>query len=52
MSGLPEWLTANRLILVFLGLFIFVPVLVLSLPISSNLYEQMRGNRRKSIAPK
>jgi heat shock protein HtpX len=50
MTGLPEWLTANRIMLVVLVLFLFLPALVLLLPISSNLYEQMSGNRRKSIA--
>ena len=50
MAGLPEWLTTNRIILVFLVLFLFIPVLFLLMPISSNLYEQMSGNRRKSIA--
>lgn len=50
MSGLPEWLTANRIILGFLVLFLFLPVLLLLTPLSSNLYEQMSGNRRKSIA--
>ncbi len=50
MSGMPEWLTANRIALTFLVLFLFIPILVLLLPISTNLYEQMSGNRRKSIA--
>ena len=50
MAGLPEWLTTNRIILTFLVLFLFIPVLFLLMPISSNLYEQMSGNRRKSIA--
>jgi heat shock protein HtpX len=50
MSGLPEWLTANRMILAFVLLFLFLPVFILLAPISSNLYEQMSGNRRKSIA--
>lgn len=50
MSGLPEWLTASRIVLVFLVLFLILPVFVLLLPVSSNLYEQMSGNRRKSIA--
>jgi heat shock protein HtpX len=50
MNGLPEWLTANRITLVILVLFLFLPVLVLLLPLSSNMYEQMSGNRRKSIA--
>ena len=50
MNSLPEWLTANRLALAFLTLFLFLPVLVLFWPVSSNLYEQMSGNRRKSIA--
>jgi heat shock protein HtpX len=50
MTGMPEWLTANRITLVILVLFLFLPVLVLLLPLSSNLYEQMSGNRRKSIA--
>ena len=50
MTGLPEWLTTNRITLVVLTLFLILPVLVLLLPLSSNLYEQMNGNRRKSIA--
>ena len=50
MTGLPEWLTTNRITLVVLVLFLVLPVLVLLLPLSSNLYEQMSGNRRKSIA--
>jgi len=50
MSGLPEWLTAGRMILGFLVMFLFIPVLILVMPVSTNLYEQMSGNRRKSIA--
>ncbi len=50
MSGLPEWATANRLAIAFLVLFLFIPLLVLLMPVSTNLYEQMSGNRRKSIA--
>ncbi len=50
MSGWPEWLTANRIALAFLLLFLVLPVFVLLMPISTNLYEQMSGNRRKSIA--
>lgn len=50
MSGLPEWITAGRVILAFLILFLFVPLLVLLVPVSTNMYEQMSGNRRKSIA--
>ncbi|UCD58072.1 MAG: hypothetical protein JSV16_02865, partial [Candidatus Hydrogenedentota bacterium] len=50
MSGLPEWLTANRMILAFLVVFLFLPLLFLLMPVSTNLYEQMSWNRRKSIA--
>ncbi len=50
MTTLPEWLTANRILIGFLVLFLFLPVLVLLMPLSTNLYEQMSGNRRKSIA--
>lgn len=50
MSGMPEWLTTNRIALASLVVFLFVPVLILLLPLSSNLYEQISGNRRKSIA--
>lgn len=50
MNSLPEWITANRIIITFLVLFLFIPVLVLLLPSSSNIYEQMSSNRRKSVA--
>ncbi|GAB4344186.1 MAG: zinc metalloprotease HtpX [Candidatus Abyssubacteria bacterium] len=50
MNGLPEWLTANRILIGFLVLFLFIPLLVLLMPLSNNLYEQMSGNRRKSVA--
>lgn len=50
MSGLPEWLTVGRIIIGFLVLFLFIPVLILLMPVSTNLYEQMSGNRRKSLA--
>jgi len=50
MSGLPEWITPGRIALAFLVLFLFLPLLVLLLPVSTNMYEQMSGNRRKSIA--
>lgn len=50
MNALPEWLTVNRLVIAFLVLFLFIPLLVLLMPVSTNLYEQMSGNRRKSIA--
>lgn len=48
--ALPEWLTANRIVLAFLVIFLFIPLLILLKPLSTNLYEQMSGNRRKSIA--
>ena len=50
MSGLPEWLTVSRMVLAFLVMFLALPVIVLLMPLSSNLYEQISGNRRKSIA--
>ncbi len=50
MNGLPEWLTAGRIILGSLILLLVIPVLILVMPVSTNLYEQMSGNRRKSIA--
>jgi heat shock protein HtpX len=50
MSTLPEWLTTNRIVLAFLVLFLLFPVLVLLVPASANMYEQISWNRRKSVA--
>jgi len=50
MADLPYWLTTNRLILAVLLLFLFLPAIILLMPVSTNMYEQMSGNRRKSIA--
>jgi heat shock protein HtpX len=50
MNSLPEWVTLNRVILCGLVLSLAVPMLVLALPLPANLYEQINGNRRKSIA--
>lgn len=50
MSEVPAWLTANRIVIAILVVFLFIPLLILLMPISSNMYEQISGNRRKSIA--
>ncbi len=50
MNTAPDWLTPERIVIAFLLLFLLVPLAVLMLPTSTNMYEQISGNRRKSIA--
>lgn len=50
MNTLPDWFTLNRILLLGALLFLVVPVLILAIPTSANMYEQIAGNRRKSIA--